>query len=193
MMRINNVWSLICLSLSYPSLANCLPGDVNSVRSKEWVATYQVTTQVMGKIQEEKTIENNRVLDRKQLTLPTNANEEECIYDTQSQTLLLNYMFDQYRLTGSQHQILKQYVELVGDDVDILVEGHADSTGSERYNKWLSERRAREVSLYLKDALKLGNRIKLVAFGEASPACSIPENKRNGCNRRVVLSLKSQG
>ena len=192
MMRMNNVWGLICLFLSYPSFANCLPGEVNGVTSKEWVATYQLTTQVMGKIQEEKTIETNRVLDRKKLTLPTRANEEECIYDTQSQTLLLNYTFDQYRLTGSQHQILKQYVALVGDEVDIVVEGHADSTGSERYNKWLSERRAREVSLYLKDALKLGNRIKLVAFGEASPACSIPENKRNGCNRRVILSLKSQ-
>lgn len=193
MMRMNNVWGLICLFLSYPSLANCLPGEVNGVTSKEWVATYQLTTQVMGKIQEEKTIETNRVLDRKKLTLPTSVNEEECIYDTQSQTLLLNYTFDQYRLTDSQHQILKQYVALVGDDVDIVVEGHADSTGSERYNKWLSERRAREVSLYLKDALKLGNRIKLVALGEASPACSIPENKRNGCNRRVVLSLKSHG
>lgn len=193
MMRMNNVWGLICLFLSYPSLANCLPGEVNGVTSKEWVATYQLTTQVMGKIQEAKTIETNRVLDRKKLTLPTSANEEECIYDTQSQTLLLNYTFDQYRLTDSQHQILKQYVALVGDDVDIVVEGHADSTGSERYNKWLSERRAREVSLYLKDALKLGNRIKLVALGEASPACSIPENKRNGCNRRVVLSLKSHG
>nr|WP_254868976.1 OmpA family protein [Vibrio hepatarius] len=100
-------------------------------------------------------------------------------------------MFDQYRLTSSQHQVLKQYVELVGDDVDIVVEGHADNTGTERYNKWLSERRTREVALYLKDSLKLGNRIKLVAFGETSPACSIPENKRNGCNRRVVLSLKS--
>lgn len=193
MMRMNNVWGLICLFLSYPSLANCLPGEVNGVTSKEWVATYQLTTQVMGKIQEEKTIETNRVLDRKKLTLPTSVNEEECIYDTQSQTLLLNYTFDQYRLTDSQHRILKQYVALVGDDVDIVVEGHADSTGSERYNKWLSERRAREVSLYLKDALKLGNRIKLVAFGEASPACSISENKRNGCNRRVVLSLKSHG
>lgn len=191
-MRIRIAWCLLFLPLASPSLASCLPVEVNSVTSKELVATYQVTTQVMGKIQEEKTIENNQVLDRKQLTLPTKANEEECIYDTQSQTLLLNYTFDQYRLTDSQHQILKQYVELVGDDVDIVVEGHADSTGRERYNKWLSERRAREVSLYLKGALKLGNRIKLVAFGEASPACSIPENKRNGCNRRVVLSLKSQ-
>lgn len=86
----------------------------------------------------------------------------------------------------------------------LLVSGHADRIGSDKYNQSLSERRANAVKSYLVDQGVEANRIEAVGKGEAEPVVDCnnvkgAEHRRNKklveClqpNRRVVAEVKIQ-
>ena len=86
----------------------------------------------------------------------------------------------------------------------LLVTGHADRIGSDKYNQRLSEKRANAVKSYLVDQGIEGNRIEAVGKGESEPVVDCKdikgaENRRNkklvAClqpNRRVVAEVKIQ-
>ncbi|MBW2058224.1 MAG: OmpA family protein [Deltaproteobacteria bacterium] len=75
-------------------------------------------------------------------------------------------------------------------DTDILVKGHTDSRGSEKYNQELSERRAKTVKNYLIDKGVSGSRVTAIGFGETMPIASndTPEGRQK--NRRVEIEIK---
>lgn len=83
---------------------------------------------------------------------------------------------------------MKQYpqVEVV------LVTGHADRIGKEKYNQKLSERRAAAVKDYLVSQGVEANRIETAAKGEAEPvvACSDVKGKESGKNKKLVECLQ---
>lgn len=83
---------------------------------------------------------------------------------------------------------MKQYpqVEVV------LVTGHADRIGTEKYNQKLSERRAAAVKDYLVSQGVEANRIETAAKGEAEPviACSDVKGKESGKNKKLVECLQ---
>ncbi len=64
----------------------------------------------------------------------------------------------------------------------ILVQGHADASGTADHNRDLSARRAEAVALYLREHGVPSSRITLVAEGEHA-ASLVP----HGANRRVVI------
>jgi OOP family OmpA-OmpF porin len=86
----------------------------------------------------------------------------------------------------------------------LLVTGHADRIGSDKYNQKLSEKRANAVKTYLVEQGVEGNRIEAVGKGETEPVVDCnnvkgAEHRRNKklveClqpNRRVVAEVKIQ-
>ena len=74
-------------------------------------------------------------------------------------------------------------------DTDVLIEGHTDSTGSEEYNMELSIRRANSVGGYLTGQQVLGNRLKMMGYGENQPIQ--PNSTADGrqANRRVEIAV----
>lgn len=86
----------------------------------------------------------------------------------------------------------------------LLVTGHADRIGSDKYNQKLSEKRADSVKAYLVSQGIEGNRIEAVGKGESEPvvdckdikgAQSRKNKKLVDClqpNRRVVAEVKVQ-
>jgi len=90
-------------------------------------------------------------------------------------------------------EVLSQYPE-----APVVIEGHTDSKGKEKYNQNLSERRARSVKDWLvQNAGADGGRIKTKGWGEAKPA--VPNEKSDGSddpdgrqqNRRVEITIKT--
>lgn len=75
-------------------------------------------------------------------------------------------------------------------DSDILVKGHTDSRGSEKYNQELSERRAKTVKNYLIDEGVSGQRVTAIGFGETMSVATndTPEGRQK--NRRVEIEIK---
>lgn len=84
-------------------------------------------------------------------------------------------------------QVFSQYPE-----TEIVVEGHADSSGPEDYNQRLSERRAESVTRYLTAYGVGASRIDAVGFGETLPRASNETPEGRQLNRRVEIRVKAQ-
>ncbi|WP_063345297.1 OmpA family protein [Vibrio jasicida] len=74
-------------------------------------------------------------------------------------------------------------------DVDVVIDGHADSTGAASFNDSLSEKRAREVEKQLLATSLPRQRVFSRGFGEYVPQCSNATSTGKACNRRVELML----
>lgn len=68
--------------------------------------------------------------------------------------------------------------------------GHADRSGSDRYNMGLSQRRANNVAAKLTGAGLPAEAISVKAFGESSPAVQTPDGVREPLNRRVEITAQ---
>jgi len=73
-------------------------------------------------------------------------------------------------------------------DVKLAVEGHADSTGSERYNLLLSYRRAKAVAALLEKTDIAEAQMTLFAVGVNDPLPGIATDAE--VNRRVYLHVR---
>ena len=75
----------------------------------------------------------------------------------------------------------------------ISIEGHTDSTGSEKYNQALSEKRAEAVKKYLLDnGASDGDKIKSAGLGESKPIADNKTKKGRFENRRVEILIFSR-
>ncbi|MGB1973509.1 MAG: OmpA family protein [Vibrio toranzoniae] len=74
-------------------------------------------------------------------------------------------------------------------DIDVVIEGHTDNTGTDQINDPLSEKRAKEVKARLESNYVSSRSIYTRGFGEYVPACTNASAKGKACNRRVELML----
>jgi outer membrane protein OmpA-like peptidoglycan-associated protein len=74
-------------------------------------------------------------------------------------------------------------------DTNILIEGHTDSTGTEKINMTLSEDRASSVSRQLKSQGVVGGRITTVGYGESQPVANNGTVEGRQENRRVEVAI----
>ncbi len=73
------------------------------------------------------------------------------------------------------------------DDIDLVLEGHTDSVGTDVYNQGLSERRAAAVEAKLAEMYGLDpERISTVGYGEARPIADNNTEDGRARNRRVI-------
>lgn len=71
----------------------------------------------------------------------------------------------------------------------IIIEGHADSTGSQTYNDRLSKKRAEAVeSLFLSAGIPKAL-IEVQVYGEDRPQVPLPDGTPDALNRRVVVRV----
>jgi OOP family OmpA-OmpF porin len=72
-------------------------------------------------------------------------------------------------------------------DIELVLEGHTDSLGSESYNNDLSARRAEAVKQKLATDYSISaSRISTVGYGESQPIASNETAEGRALNRRVV-------
>ncbi|MEO9513954.1 MAG: OmpA family protein [Flavobacteriaceae bacterium] len=92
-------------------------------------------------------------------------------------------------LTGTNEGILEKLVDIMKNTptLEIEVSAHSDSRGTEKYNQWLTERRAKRAFDYFISKGITPNRVKYAAFGETrlanecvdSVPCSEVKHKEN--------------
>lgn len=100
----------------------------------------------------------------------------------------VNFEFDKATLTPEAQQILEEAVTLLketDDIVEVRVEGHTDSIGSEAYNQELSQRRAESVVDYLTSRGVSGSNLVPVGLGENFPVANNDTEAGRAANRRV--------
>lgn len=103
----------------------------------------------------------------------------------------VNFKFDSSRIEPASEQILNQAVEALNNasSVNVRIEGHTDSTGSDAYNQSLSERRANAVRDYLVDHGIDGARLTTEGKGESQPVASNDTADGRYQNRRVEFHV----
>jgi outer membrane protein OmpA-like peptidoglycan-associated protein len=74
-------------------------------------------------------------------------------------------------------------------DTNILVEGHADATGSEEWNLELSRSRASTVVNYLSGQEVLETRFTTMGYGESQPIATNDTPEGRASNRRVEVAI----
>ena len=82
--------------------------------------------------------------------------------------------YDSVDLDGTARALLQKHMEFLKrwPSTKILVEGHADSRGTNEYNLALAERRAGAVRDYLVSLGIAADRITIVSKGEEAPFCT---------------------
>jgi len=81
-------------------------------------------------------------------------------------------------------ETLKKY-----DDTEVLIEGHTDNTGTEEYNRLLSERRSKSVSDYLNELGVKNGRLVTEGYGELQPVAANDTEMGKQENRRVEVAI----
>ncbi len=101
----------------------------------------------------------------------------------------VQFDFDSAKIRADARPILDEAIETLREhaSVQVSVEGHTDSIGSEAYNQKLSERRARAVADYLVAGGIDRGRLRVVGFGELQPIASNETEDGRAQNRRVEL------
>lgn len=103
----------------------------------------------------------------------------------------VNFPFDSSYLTRNEINKTYEFADALKDPrwkhCIVTVEGHTDSKGRSRYNKWLSERRAKSVSTQLYQRGIDKKRLKIVGYGEDRLLDTA--NPSNANNRRVAFNL----
>lgn len=118
---------------------------------------------------------------------------DEVVATLQSNFQKVLFDFDKATLTPASRaaleanaQILIQYSE-----VEVLVEGHTDSFGSDEYNLALGERRAQSVHRYLLDMGVSASKLRLISYGKEKQVVAAGSKDSEAPNRRaefVVLA-----
>ena len=100
----------------------------------------------------------------------------------------LLFDYDSYKLTESVKNFLFLYAQWLkqNDEINIRIEGHTDSVGSDNYNMTLSENRANEVLNFFVSEGILKNRMKAIGFGDKIP---VAEGSDGSKNRRIEITV----
>lgn len=103
----------------------------------------------------------------------------------------VNFEFDSSELLPASINILDEAVSLLEEypDVDVIIEGHTDSIGSNEYNEALSLRRAESVRTYLTSNGISNARLEVEGVGEEDPIASNETDAGRAMNRRVIFIL----
>jgi outer membrane protein OmpA-like peptidoglycan-associated protein len=104
------------------------------------------------------------------------------------------YDFDKWDLRDRSKEELGKLIALLNENPNITIQlgSHTDTNGSEKYNKELSENRAKEAVKYLQANGIEGARLSWFGFGESQPIFAPEKNdEEEQANRRTEFRILS--
>jgi OmpA-OmpF porin, OOP family len=107
----------------------------------------------------------------------------------------VNFKFDSSQIEPASEQVLAQAVDVLNkaSAVNVRIEGHTDSVGSDAYNLKLSDRRAAAVQDYLVKHGIAADRLTTEGKGEGQPVAPNETAAGRYQNRRVEFHVVDSG
>jgi outer membrane protein OmpA-like peptidoglycan-associated protein len=104
----------------------------------------------------------------------------------------VHFDFNKYNIRPDAIPVLDEAVSILKEDatVPVVVEGHTDAIGSQKYNQKLSEQRAESVKKYLVSHGIAASRIQTIGYGKTKPVASNDTEDGRAQNRRVELHVE---
>ncbi|MGE0859451.1 MAG: OmpA family protein [Gammaproteobacteria bacterium] len=105
---------------------------------------------------------------------------------------LVFFDFDRSEITAAANEVLESFRATFEQhpDASVVATGHADTSGSDRYNMRLSQRRAEAVRAALARMNVPRDRIETRARGESEPLVATDDGVREPQNRRVEITAE---
>ncbi len=99
--------------------------------------------------------------------------------------------FNKYNLKKEYEKKLDALIEVLRQNptIDIVIYGHTDNIGTEKYNQALSENRAKTIADYMIKKGIASNRISYIGFGSKRPIADNSTEEGRQKNRRVEIKL----
>lgn len=123
--------------------------------------------------------------------VPAPAPEPEATPLIFSSSYIVFFEWDKYTLTADAMGIVNTAAQDLlnsgEENYEVILNGHADSSGSAEYNLKLSQKRAEAVKAALVEHGIKAESIQYFAFGESDPRIPTPDKKREPANRRVEI------
>ncbi len=166
-------------------------GQVREFRGVDYGDIIKKPSKTKSKPKKPKSIEKDikKQLKKSKLNFPVKKSEKgisinlgELLFDFNSTKLKQNTITNLDKLA----KILMKY-----DHLQLTVEGHTDSIGTDEYNLKFSKLRAKKVMDYLIQKGILPNRIKYKGFGEHKPITSNKSIRDRAKNRRVEIIIQN--
>lgn len=133
-------------------------------------------------------------MDRQAAALKKSMPEAEVVRDGENVYVALpsGILFDTGKddlKSSAKESLAKAAATLKGSETNIVIEGHTDSTGSDRINQPLSQRRANQVRDFLVANGVPGSRLTAIGYGSSRPAVPNDTDANRALNRRVQLEI----
>lgn len=99
--------------------------------------------------------------------------------------------FDRYAIKSDTNHVFDNSIKVLrqNPDMEVELQGHTDSTGTEGYNQGLSERRAASVKQHLVNHGIGSSRLTTKGFGETKPITPNSTKAGRKHNRRVMYKI----
>lgn len=194
-------------SISKPSTSQSSPakqdipvvniGDIDTSNTREYIP--KNSTQSNLAIRASEPIPTKTELTEARMTAETKVATDNLAQETLSEDcaslagVLKNVKFENnssYLKSSSKNQLsrysttLKRY-----PNTKIKISAHTDSKGDDRYNQWLSERRAKSVATFLSKRGISVNQLQTEGVGEQQPIASNDTEEGRETNRRVEFII----
>ena len=106
--------------------------------------------------------------------------------------LFFTFDVDSYAIRPENQKVINRMGQLLQQhpDLQMSISGHTDSTGTEKHNQQLSEKRAQALSQMLIEQFAIDeNRLKIIGYGENAPIASNDTEEGQQQNRNVSASV----
>ncbi len=123
------------------------------------------------------------------------AKANKLIFEVVLNEALGNFEIGRAELPDAARTQIDQMIDQIQADpqnVYFEIEGHTDSTGSERRNMQLGMERAESIKLYLYDRYNVPlHKMNVLSFGEERPIARNDTSEGRAQNRCVVIRVRS--
>ena len=107
---------------------------------------------------------------------------------------IIHFDYDKYSLSNESRETLKNNAEWIKKrgSVNVQVEGHCDSRGTEGYNIALGQKRADAVRKYLIDLGVVPKKLTTISYGEERPLIKSETERAWKKNRRAEFVITNK-
>ena len=167
--------------------------DIESIENLEKLIRKKmnnIAPQSQEKIIEQK---NSVEIENEEKKLDREKSEIQSKINTLLKDKTIEFKRGSSKITTKGKNSLDEIIEVINSSkqsLSLIVEGHTDSSGSAKYNKRLSQKRADSVKKYILGKTE-NLEVESIGYGESRPLYK--DNPRDSKNRRVEILIKRIG
>ena len=177
-MRLNKIVKSLAIALPLLTLGACSSSSDTDAQSQVDTNSTQTVEQVQDNVQVTAAQRAAEIEEQKRIEMERLRGEHIVYFD-----------FDVSTVNSTYATILDAHAKFLNEnnDVNVLIEGHADERGTPEYNIALGERRAKAIQTYLENMGVSSSQLSVVSYGEEKPMVKDRTESAFAKNRRAVL------